>query len=139
MNETPRDENPAAAFDPAERVSPLGGSTVAGGTLPAWFLRTVIGGSAAIALAVLLATGAFTIVLLFVLTAVFALPTGYIWSRLVEGRRQALDKLMTLAIGAAFGIAVAPLISLLYEVVTRGTVEEFASNRRRQHSAYGGD
>ena len=27
----------------------------------------------------------------------------------------------------------------LYEVVTRGTVEEFTSNRRRQHSAYDGD
>ena len=26
----------------------------------------------------------------------------------------------------------------LYEVVTRGTVEEFTSNRRRQHGAYGG-
>jgi superfamily II DNA or RNA helicase len=26
----------------------------------------------------------------------------------------------------------------LYEVITRGTVEEFTSNRRRQHSAYGG-
>ncbi len=29
--------------------------------------------------------------------------------------------------------------ALLYEVVTRGTVEEFTSNRRRQHSAYDGD
>jgi superfamily II DNA or RNA helicase len=28
--------------------------------------------------------------------------------------------------------------ALLYEVVTRGTVEEFASKNRRQHSAYGG-
>jgi superfamily II DNA or RNA helicase len=28
--------------------------------------------------------------------------------------------------------------AILYEVVTRGTVEEFTSNRRRQHSAYGG-
>ncbi|MDB5351328.1 MAG: helicase, superfamily [Planctomycetota bacterium] len=27
----------------------------------------------------------------------------------------------------------------LYEVVTRGTAEEFTSNRRRQHGAYGGD
>lgn len=27
----------------------------------------------------------------------------------------------------------------LYEVVTRGTVEEFTSNRRRKHSAYGGE
>jgi superfamily II DNA or RNA helicase len=29
--------------------------------------------------------------------------------------------------------------AILYEVVTRGTVEEFTSSRRRQHSAYGGD
>lgn len=28
--------------------------------------------------------------------------------------------------------------AVLYEVVTRGTVEEFTSNRRRQHDAYGG-
>ena len=27
----------------------------------------------------------------------------------------------------------------LYEVITRGTTEEYTSNRRRQHSAYGGD
>jgi superfamily II DNA or RNA helicase len=26
----------------------------------------------------------------------------------------------------------------LYEVITRGTVEEFTSSRRRKHSAYGG-
>jgi superfamily II DNA or RNA helicase len=29
--------------------------------------------------------------------------------------------------------------AVLYEVVTKGTVEEFTSNRRRQHSAYGGE
>ncbi|HWE40010.1 MAG TPA: DEAD/DEAH box helicase family protein [Isosphaeraceae bacterium] len=29
--------------------------------------------------------------------------------------------------------------AMLYEVITRGTVEEFTSNRRRQHSAYEGD
>jgi superfamily II DNA or RNA helicase len=28
--------------------------------------------------------------------------------------------------------------AVLYEIVTRGTVEEFASSRRRKHSAYGG-
>jgi phosphate transport system permease protein len=120
MNDGPRDENPAAAFDPAERIAAIGGPTVSSGTLPRWFLRAVVGGSALIALAVLLASGAFTIVLLFVLTAILALPTAYIWSRAAEGKRQATDKVMTLAIGAAFGIAVAPLISLLYEVVKRG-------------------
>lgn len=119
MPETPR-ENPVAEVDPAERVAPLGGPSIGGGTLPSWFLRAVVGGSAVLSLAVLLATGGLTIVLLFVLTAVFALPTAYVWSRFAEGPRRALDRLVTLGIITAFGIAVAPLISLLYEVVKRG-------------------
>jgi phosphate transport system permease protein len=113
-------ENTAAAFDPAEGVAALGGPGLAGGTLPSWFLTAVVAGSALISLALLLATGGFTIFLLFVLTFVLALPTGYIWSRLTEGRREAKDRLVTLGITAGFGIAVAPLISLLYEVIKRG-------------------
>jgi phosphate transport system permease protein len=115
-----RDENPAAAFDPAERVAELGGPSIASGTLSPWFLRGVVAGSALLSLAILLATGGFTIVVFFILTAVFALPTAYIWSRLVEGPRQALDRLMTLGIITGFGVAVAPLFSLLYEVLKRG-------------------
>src|SRR5947208_1732682 len=68
-----RDENPAAAFDPVESVSAITGSSVGSGTLPAWFLRAIVGGSALIALAVLLATGSLTIVLFFVITAVATL------------------------------------------------------------------
>jgi phosphate transport system permease protein len=117
----PRDENPAAAYDPDEGVNPLGGGQVSGGILPRWFNQAVVGGSALIALAVLLATGAFSIVLFFVVTFVLALPTAYIWSRMAETRRQATDRLVTLAIVAGFVIAVAPLFSLLYEVVKRGT------------------
>ena len=115
------DENPAAAVDPAESVSPLGGPASSGGTLPPWFLRAVAGGSALVALAILLATGSFSIVLFFVITAVLALPTAYIWSRIAEGRRQALDRLVTVGIATGFGIAVLPLFSLLYTVVDRGT------------------
>ncbi len=118
-DETPR-ENPAAAYDPAEMISPLGGPALAGGTLPRWFLQAVVGACALVSLAILLATGGFTIVLLFILTFVLALPTGYIWSRVTEGRREATDRLVTLGIAAGFGMAVAPLISLLYEVVKRG-------------------
>ena len=118
-DDAPR-ENVAAAYDPAESVGALGGASLAGGTLPRWFLQAVVGGCALISLAVLLATGGFTIVLLFVITFVLALPTGYIWSRLTEGRREAKDRLVTLGIAAGFGIAIAPLISLLYEVVKRG-------------------
>jgi phosphate transport system permease protein len=120
MNETPQRGDPVAAFDPAERVAILGGPSVAGGTLPRWFPQAVVGASALVALTVLLVTGAFTIVLLFLLTMLLALPTAYIWSRLVEGRRQATDRLVTLSILGAFGIAVGPLISLLYEVIKRG-------------------
>jgi phosphate transport system permease protein len=96
-------------------------SALANRTLPPWFLRAVVGGSAAIALAVLLATGGFTIVLFFVITAALALPATYIWSRLVENRRQAMDRLVTLGIVAAFFVAVAPLFSVLFEVIKRGT------------------
>jgi phosphate transport system permease protein len=58
---------------------------------------------------------------MFVLTVAVSLPVIYFWSRIAEGPRRALDRLATLTIVAAFGIAVAPLISLLYEVVKRGT------------------
>jgi phosphate transport system permease protein len=88
--------------------------------LPSWYLQVVVGGAALLALMLLLATGGFTIALLFVLTAAFAIPAAYLWSRLAEGSRRAKDRLMTLSISAAFGIALAPLISLLYEVVRRG-------------------
>jgi len=121
MSSPPPDENPAAAFDPAEQVSPLGGGSIASGTLPHWFLRGVVGGAALIALAILLATGGFTIVLFFILTAVIALPTAYIWSRVAEGPRMAMDRLVTLGIVAGFFAAVGPLASLLYEVLKRGT------------------
>jgi phosphate transport system permease protein len=120
MNDAPR-EDPVPAFDPIERAGAAeGGPTVSSGTLPPWFLHAVVGGSALVAAAILLATGGFTIVLLFVITAVLALPTAYIWSRTVESPRQATDRLVTLGIVTGFGIAVAPLISLLYEVIKRG-------------------
>jgi phosphate transport system permease protein len=52
-----------------------------------------------------------------------ALLTGivvYGWARVVEGRRAATDRGVTIAVTVAFAIAVAPLISLLYTVVKRG-------------------
>src|SRR5262249_3711494 len=103
-----------------ERISSLGGGGVVGGTLPRWFLYAVAAGAALLALLVLLATGAFTIVLLFLLTVAIALPVTYFWSRAAAGPRPATDRLVTLSITSAFAIALAPLISLLYEVVKRG-------------------
>ena len=75
----------AAASELLISVSPLGGPVSAAGTLPPWFLRAVAAGSALVALAILLATGNFSIFLWFVITAVIALPTAYIWSRIGGG------------------------------------------------------
>jgi phosphate transport system permease protein len=42
------------------------------------------------------------------------------WSRVVEGRRAAVDRLVTALIWTAFALAVAPLVWLLYVVVSGG-------------------
>ncbi len=58
----------------------------------------------------------------------------YAWSRAVEGPRRAKDRVVTLAIAAAFALAMLPLISLLYEVAKRGipgfSVEFFTESAR---------
>ena len=57
---------------------------------------------------------------MLVFGALVAILAIYAWSRTVEGRRRAKDRAITMAIATAFGVAMAPLISLLYEVIKRG-------------------
>jgi phosphate transport system permease protein len=59
--------------------------------------------------------------------ALTALSTGVLGSialvaisRAVEGRRTAVDRLVTCAVVSAFALAMVPLLSLVYEVVSRG-------------------
>lgn len=44
-----------------------------------------------------------------------------LWSRVVEGRRAAADRTVTAIVTTAFGVAMIPLVSLLYTVVSRGS------------------
>lgn len=44
----------------------------------------------------------------------------YVASRLVEGRRRAVDRLVTAVVTAAFVVALLPLVSLVFTVVVRG-------------------
>jgi phosphate transport system permease protein len=101
-------------------ISQRPAGTLGGGVLPAWAPYGVFAGSLLLSGAVLLAAGSFTIAL----TLVFAVFVGcvgiYAWSRAVEGPRRAIDRTMTMAIVAAFALAMIPLISLLYEVAKRG-------------------
>jgi phosphate transport system permease protein len=52
-------------------------------------------------------------------TALFLLAMPA-WARVVEGRRAAVDRLVTALIWTAFGLAVAPLLWLMYVVVRSG-------------------
>ena len=98
----------------------LGPAAMRGGTLPSWGPYAVVLVSAAAVAGALLAFGNFTIALLLVINTVVATLVTYIWSRIVEGSRQATNRAVTMTIIAAFALAVVPLFSLLWEVIKRG-------------------
>jgi phosphate transport system permease protein len=91
-----------------------------GGLLPTWAPYAVAAVAAGFISAVLVATGSFSVAPAVAATVVISCTGIYLWSRAVEGRRRATDRAVTLTIVAAFGLAVAPLVSLLYQVVHRG-------------------
>jgi phosphate transport system permease protein len=91
-----------------------------GGSLPRWGAWAAVSGSAAVATAILIATGAFTVALTLVFGTFLSAIVLYAWSRAVEGPRRAKDRLMTLTIAAAFALAMIPLLSLIFEVAKRG-------------------
>ena len=105
-----------------------------GGLLPSWAPYGAFAAALAFAAAVESALGIFTVALMLVFGALVAIVAIYAWSRAVEGARRAKDRAITMAIATAFGIAMAPLISLLYEVFRRGipglSVEFFTQDSR---------
>jgi phosphate transport system permease protein len=90
------------------------------GVLPNWSTYAAVGGSALLATIVLLAASSFSVALLLVFTVFIAAIVTYGWSRRVEGPRRAKDRLVTLIIVSAFGLALIPLLSLIFEVAKRG-------------------
>jgi phosphate transport system permease protein len=81
----------------------------------------LIAGAVSLALgglvAMLLGHGPVLAVFLGVVLFAIALPS---WSYAVEGRRNAVDRLMTTLVWGAFGLALAPLVSLVWTVIARG-------------------
>jgi phosphate transport system permease protein len=98
----------------------LNAATLDTGVLPNWSPYAAVGGSAVLAAILLLLAGAFSVALLLVLTVFIAAIVTYATSRRVEGPRRAKDRLVTLVIVAAFGLALIPLLSLVFEVAKRG-------------------
>ncbi len=59
--------------------------------------------------------------LLVVVGAIANVALIYGWSRAVEGRRTGTDRMVTAVVTSAFAIALVPLLSLLFTVITLGT------------------
>ncbi len=89
------------------------------GTLPRWAPPAAFAGAAAVAALLVLLLGAGP-VLFVVLTVLLGTLALYAASRIREGRRKATDRLVTCVVTTAFGLAMVPLASLVYEVVSRG-------------------
>ncbi len=87
--------------------------------LPGWFpAATLVGaGVAAALLQVIVGTG---IVRFLLITAVLFTLVLYAVSRNQEGRRRAVDRFVTSLVTSAFLLAMLPLVSLMYTVVTKG-------------------
>ncbi len=89
------------------------------GSLPSWGPRGLTIGAAIVALGLIAATDVNAALVL--VSAVVLCGVGlYAWSRAVEGARTATDRGVTFLVSSAFALAIAPLVSLLYTVVSRG-------------------
>ncbi|MBW0117355.1 phosphate ABC transporter permease PstA [Pseudonocardia abyssalis] len=90
--------------------------------------------AAAVVVGVLLALTGFNTALWVVGTAVLFAVGLYAASRAVEGRRKATDRLVTVVVTAAFLLALLPLISVLWTVISNGLTrfdaEFFTSSMR---------
>ena len=89
--------------------------------LPPWGPRAVVGATAVIVLGALVASGNFGLFGLVIGTAIVSTLAVWTWSRVVEGKRRAKDRLVTFSVTSAFLLALSPLVSLLYTVILRGS------------------
>ncbi|MDP5181332.1 phosphate ABC transporter permease PstA [Blastococcus sp. BMG 814] len=97
----------SAATSPQQRME---------GTLPRWAPTAAFAGAAVVAA---LLSG-FNIALFVIYTVVLGTLAVYVVSRVREGRRRAADRTVTSIVTSAFGIAMVPLVALIWEVVSRG-------------------
>jgi phosphate transport system permease protein len=89
-----------------------------GARLPGWAARSVVA-AAVVAAAGAYVTGANALQAALVAWVIcMGLP---LWSVVVEGRRKATDRLVTVLVSSAFVLALFPLFSILWTVVSKGT------------------
>ena len=96
-----------------------GARTGARRRLPRWTPWACFGGALAVVAALDVAFS-LNIALYAIYTVALGTVAVYLLTRAVEGPRKATDRLVTCVVLTAFGIALVPLVSLIFEVVRRG-------------------
>lgn len=94
------------------------------GSLPRYATPAILVGSLAVVAAVLALLGAFSIPVWVILGIVLFALANYITSRVVEGGRKATDRFVTTVVYCAFGLALIPLVTVLWTAVANG-IERF--------------
>jgi phosphate transport system permease protein len=111
------------------------------GQLPRWATAASLAAAAVVIGGLLALTGAFSSGL-FVLGTVVLFAVGlYVLSRVVEGRRKAADRLVTIVVTSAFLLAMIPLVSVVITVVGNGVARfdgEFFNSSMRGIVGEGG-
>jgi phosphate transport system permease protein len=105
--------------EPGTGTRPTGGLVERHRRLPRFAFPSLFAAGAAVGVLVSVLTG-FTVVLAVVYAAVLGTLTVYVWSRRVEGARKAVDRLVTCVVTTAFAVAMVPLVSLVWTVLSRG-------------------
>ncbi|WP_159501352.1 phosphate ABC transporter permease PstA [Microbacterium sp. 18062] len=116
------------------------------GRLPAWAPWTLLGASLLVTFVLFLVLGTaggegLNVAGWLLSAAIVYLVLIYVLSAIIEGRRKAFDRLITGVVTAAFLIAMVPLISVAYTVVTLGAPNwsgEFFSSSMRNVVGEGG-
>ncbi|MCC9707794.1 phosphate ABC transporter permease PstA [Streptomyces sp. MNU76] len=94
--------------------------TLQGARLPKWFPWANAGGSVAVAVGIGLVAGLDSKVQWGLIAAILYVLGTYAIATLVEGKRQAKDRIATSFVWVAFLLAVVPLASLVWVTVARG-------------------
>jgi phosphate transport system permease protein len=89
------------------------------GRLPRWAPWACFAGAAAL-VGALWPVFDLNIALFVLYTVVLGTLAVYLLTRAMEGSRQATDRLVTCLVVSAFGLAMVPLVSLVWEVLSRG-------------------
>jgi phosphate transport system permease protein len=95
-------------------------STLAQNQLPRFTTQVVLVASIAVGAGLSALLGGFSVVSFAVLSVLVFVVVNAVLSAVVEGRRKAVDKLVTSLVYTAFGLALVPLISVIWSVLDNG-------------------